>query len=392
MVNRLSHCEVDAGALVNNFNELRRVSSDHTAVCPVLKANAYGHGMGLSARVLDKAGAKTFCVNEVLEAEKLRKQGMKQKIIVLGYIPPEFARDAVALDVIPVVYSSEVVTALNRAAQVQNRKIPVILKIETGTNRQGIQPRHALDLAREIKGLSNTELFGLSTHFADIEDTTDHEFAMSQLHRFMDTADYFRNQGIDPGRLSAANSAAALLWPDTHLSIIRLGIALYGMWPSKETFATAVQRHREAVDLRPVLTWKTLVAQVKQVAPGEYVGYGRTFRTTHRTVLAVIPVGYYDGYDRKASNLAHVLINGVRCQVRGRVCMNMFMVDVTDVPMAKPGDEVVLLGRQCDERITAEDLASWFDTINYEVTTRINENIPRILQNTGDKDGITKSL
>jgi len=383
LIKRLSHCEVDARALTNNFKELQRVSANPEGVSPVLKANAYGHGMEISARILDQAGAKTFCVNELMEAEKLRKQGFEQEIIVLGYIPPEFAKDAVELDVIPVIYSTEVTDALKQAARVLNKAVSVILKVETGTNRQGLMPKQVLDLASEINYMPGVNLLGLSTHFADIEDTTDHAFAMKQLQRFMETADYLRKNGIDPGRLSAANSAASILWPDTHLSISRPGIALYGMWPSKETFATAVQRHRETVDLRPVLSWKSRIAQVKHVEKGEYVSYGRTFRTTHRTKLAVIPVGYYDGYDRKASNRAHVLINGVRCQVRGRVCMNMFLADATDVPEARPDNEVVLLGVQKDERITAEDMAAWFGTINYEVTTRINANIPRILKNKG---------
>ncbi len=380
MVERLSVCEVDADALINNFKEFRRISRNPEGVAPVLKANAYGHGMLACARVLDAAGASTFCVNELWEAQKLRAKGFEQRVIVLGYIPPAFAGDAVEADVIPVAYSEDVIKALSDAAQAQNRTASVMLKVETGTNRQGVMPNAALKMAMRLKAMPGVKLFGLSTHFADIEDTTDHAFAMMQLRKFMDTAGLFRANGIEPGQLSAANSAAALLWPETHLSITRLGIGLYGMWPSKETFATAVQRHREAVDLRPVLTWKTRVAQVKTVQSGEYVGYGRTFRTTHRTKLAVIPVGYYDGYDRKASNRAHVLIKGVRCQVRGRVCMNMFMVDVTDVPGVEPGDEVVLLGRQGDEQVTAEDLAAWFDTINYEVTTRINENITRVLK------------
>lgn len=384
MANRSSLCEVNASALINNFNEFRQISQNPDGIFPVIKANAYGHGMALTAKILKNA--KGFCVNEIREAETLRRHGIKQPIIVLGYMLPEFADDAVTLNTIPVIYSAGVVQALDRAAQTRKTRIPVIIKVETGTNRQGLLPKQALKLAMQIKDMSGVGLFGLSTHFADIEDTTDHSFAMSQLHRFMETAELFRQNRLDPGLLSAANSAAALLWPNTHLSITRLGIALYGMWPSKETFATAVQRHREAVNLQPVLTWKTRIIQVKQVEKGEYIGYGRTFRTTHRTRLAVIPVGYYDGYDRKASNRAHVLINGVRCQVRGRVCMNMFMVDITDVPSVKPGDEVVLLGKQGDEQITAEDLALWFNTINYEVTTRINENIPRILKKTGGKD------
>ena len=384
---RLSVCEVDAGALINNFKEFQRIRGKDSDVYPVVKANAYGHGMVLVSRVLSKAGARGFCVNELWEAERLRLAGVLGRIIVLGRVPPEYAADAVELDAVPVIYDYDMARAMGKAADAKGKHARVMLKVETGTHRQGLDPDRVLDLATRIKALSGVELFGLSTHFADIEDTTDHEFAMAQLTRFLETAAKFRDLGISHGLLSAANSAAALLWPETHLDVIRLGISLYGLWPSKETFATAVQRHREAVDLRPVLTWKTRVAQVKTVPKGSYIGYGRTFKTTHDTKIAVIPVGYYDGYDRKGSNLAHVLIRGVRCQVRGRVCMNMFMVDVTDVPGVVPDDDVVLLGRQGNEVITAEAMAGWFDTINYEVTTRINENIPRVLKDDGGSDG-----
>ena len=162
------------------------------------------------------------------------------------------------------------------------------------------------------------------------------------------------------------------------MDLVRAGIACYGMWPSTEAYVSAVVAGRERCDLRPALTWKSRIAQIRPTPAGEYVSYGRTFRTTHPTSLAVVPVGYYDGYSRSLSNLAHVLVRGVRAPVRGRVCMNMIMIDTTHIPDASAGDEVVLLGRQGDEQVTAEQMAGWADTINYEITTRINERIARI--------------
>jgi alanine racemase len=195
--------------------------------------------------------------------------------------------------------------------------------------------------------------------------------------RFLAAADVARAEGLAPDELNLANSAATILWPETHLAMARVGIAIYGMWPSKETQVSAALAHRDGIVLRPAMTWKTRIAQVKDVEAGDWIGYGRSYRTTHPTRLAVLPVGYYDGYDRKLSNLAYVLVGGRRAPVRGRICMNMTLVDVTDVPGARAGDEVVLLGAQGADAVTAEQFAAWADTINYEVTTRIAESIPR---------------
>ena len=174
-----------------------------------------------------------------------------------------------------------------------------------------------------------------------------------------------------------ANSAAGILWPNTHCELVRAGITCYGMWPSTESYVSAKLLGKD-VDLRPALTWKTIVAQEKLIDTGSVIGYGCTYQTTHPTRIVVIPVGYYDGYDRALSNLAYVLIHGKRAPIRGRICMNMCMADVTDIPDVKMGDEVVLLGRQGDEIITAEQLASWSGTINYELTTQIQTSVPRI--------------
>jgi alanine racemase len=170
-----------------------------------------------------------------------------------------------------------------------------------------------------------------------------------------------------------------LLFNRTHLDLARVGISLYGLWPSKETFVSCLERGKPSLDLKPVMTWKTRIAQVKQVPEGEYVGYGCAWRATRTTKIAVLPVGYYEGYDRELSGLAHVLVRGKRAPVRGRVCMNMCMVDVTDIPGAALEDEVTLLGRKGDERITAEQLAAWRGTIAYEIVSRIHPSLPRVV-------------
>ena len=189
-------------------------------------------------------------------------------------------------------------------------------------------------------------LAGVTTHFANIEDTTSHAFAESQMAAFSRVADTIAGLHPVPFLRHNACSAAVLLFNRTHLDLVRVGISLYGLWPSKETYVSCLERGKPSLDLKPVMTWKTRIAQVKQVPEGEYVGYGCAWRATRTTKIAVLPVGYYEGYDRELSGLAHVLVRGKRAPLRGRVCMNMCMVDVTDIPGACLEDEVTLLGRQ----------------------------------------------
>lgn len=378
MARRLTWCEVSTTALAHNLREFRRVLSPGSMLAPVVKANAYGHGMILAATTLEAAGADALCVSDVWEAEELRRNGIGLPVLVVGYTPPEAALDAVRARAMVTVYDEATLQALGKAAKATGLCCRVLVKLETGTNRQGVGVDGALRLAAMARSLDGVEFYGLSSHFADIEDTTDHTFARSQMARFQEAVKRFEEYGLRPRVRSVANSAATILWPETHMELARVGIAIYGMWPSKETFATAALSGRHRLNLRPVLSWKTIVAQVKDIQPGEFVGYGRTYRATHVSKLAVLPVGYYDGYDRKFSNVAYVLIRGHRAQVRGRVCMNMTMVDVTDIPDVHPGERVTLLGSDGADRVTAEDMAAWANTINYEVTTRISESIERI--------------
>jgi alanine racemase len=378
MPRRLTWCEVSIGALKGNLSEFRRLVGPDCGLAPTVKANAYGHGLVIAAAAFVEAGADALCVNDAWEAGLLRDAGLDSPIHILGRVLPEQAGEVVELDASVVAYDLELARALHAAATLRRRRVSVHLKVETGTNRQGLGLRGALELARAIRDLPGVELLGLAMHFSDIEDTTDHAFAEQQIAQFRGIAEALRAEGFALPVLNIANTAATILWPQTHLDLVRIGIGAFGMWPSKETFVSAAMIHRERLALRPALTWKTMVAQVKELAAGEFVGYGRTFRTTHPTRLAVLPVGYYDGYDRRLSNAAHVLLHGQRAPVRGRVCMNMTLADVTDIPEVRPGDEVVLLGTDGDEAVSAEQMAAWIGTINYEVTTRIAESVPRL--------------
>ena len=375
----LTWCEIDRAALRRNVGQLRELIGAGPVLALAIKANAYGHGMEVCAGIFVEAGADWLGINALFEARRLREIGIRVPLLVMGYVPPDDVREALELGCHLVVYCEEVALAASRAvADGVEGPAHLHLKLETGNNRQGLVEDAALDLAQAIDADPHLELTGLSSHFADVEDTTDHTFATSQVLRYHAFAGRLEAEGIDVRYRHISNSAAAILWPEVHLELVRTGIACYGMWPSTEAYVAALMAGRARLQLQPALAWKTRIAQVKDVPVGEYVGYGRTYRTTHPSRLAILPVGYYDGYDRALSNLAHVLVRGARAPVRGRVCMNITMIDVTHVPDAAVGDEVVLLGPQGDEVITAEQMAGWAGTINYEITTRIHERIPRI--------------
>ncbi len=370
--------EVSASALAHNASRFLSLLSDGCSLGAVVKANAYGHGILEAAVVFLDAGADWLCVNALYEADRLRSAGVQAPIYVMGYVSPEEAGDVVRLRCRVVVYREDVVRALDGAASATGADpVPVHIKVETGNNRQGLSPTSARDLARLVRDLPGVTLEGLTSHYADIEDTTDHSYARRQLARFSEVV---RDLSADTGPIPVlhfSNSAAAMLWPETHFDMIRPGISLYGMWPSKETYVSALVHGLNPLELRPALTWKTRIAQIKEIRTGESVGYGRSYRTTYPMRLAVLPVGYYDGYDRSLGNRAEVLVGGDPAPVRGRVCMNMTMVDVTHVRDAQPGQEVVLLGSGAEGAVSAERLAELSETINYEVTTRINERLPR---------------
>lgn len=372
-----SYCEIDTAALTHNMTTLKRGLAHGAEIAAVVKSNAYGHGVGIAWRAFVQGGATWLCVDSLHEAQDLRLDGYDGNLFVMGHIPPQHAAEAVRLNIRAMVYDKTQVDAFGAASSAQSRQIRLIVKLETGTQRQGLLIDEALSLIQYMARYPYLVFEGTCTHFANIEDTTDHGFAYQQLRIFNEYNDILTANGFAPKLRTIANSAAGILWPNTHCELVRAGITCYGMWPSTECYVSAKLLGKD-VDLKPALTWKTVVAQVKTIPTGSVIGYGCTYQVTHPTRLVVLPVGYYDGYDRAVSNLAHVLIHGHRAPIRGRICMNMCMADVTDIPDVKAGDEVVLLGAQGNERITAEQLAQWVGTINYELTTQIQTSVPRI--------------
>ena len=375
----LNWVEVDGAALRNNVAEFKRRLGTGPRFGAVVKSNAYGHGMREVAPIVAEAGADWLCVNNVDEGAALRAIGTSLPILVMGYVPLDALGAVVENGLDAVVYNVETLEKLEVLARAAGKRVGVHVKVETGTHRQGVLEKDVPSFVKRILASKVLGLAGVSTHFANIEDTTDHGFAESQIAAYSRILESIAAVGAWPILRHSACSAAVLLFNRTHLDLARVGISLYGLWPSKETYVSCLERGKPSLDLHPVLAWKTRIAQVKDVPDGGYVGYGLTWRATRPTRIAVLPVGYYEGFNRELSGLAHVLVRGKRAPVRGRVCMNMCMVDVTDIPSAVLEDEVVLLGRQGDERITAEQLAAWCGTISYEVVSRIHTSLPRIV-------------
>lgn len=383
----LTWLEVNGVALERNVAALKRRLSSSALLAVAVKANGYGHGLTLTAEAFLAGGADWLCVHSIAEARALRAARIEAPIYLFGPCPIESLEEALSLRLRLVTYSQaqvERLAELSVGAPVGEVKLH--LKVETGNNRQGLPLPELLALTEELERHPQLELEGLCSHFANVEDTTDHSYAERQLERFHEAHRALCERGTPPRIRHIANSAATLLWPERVMEMARVGVSAYGLWPSKETQGVARQRAfnegGSMVDLSPALTWKARVAQVKSLEAGESVGYGCTYVTTRPSRVAVLPVGYYEGYDRALSNIAYVLIQGQRAPVRGRVCMNMCMVDVTDIEGVEAGDVAVLLGAQDgpngSERLSAEQLASWANTINYEVVSRLHPALLRL--------------
>jgi alanine racemase len=361
---------IDLDALEHNFKEvLRRINGRR--VLAVVKAGAYGHGAVEISRRLLGVGADMLGVALVEEGRELRDAGIDAPILVMGALFPEQAGAAVSLRLTTTVFTLAGARALSDAAVKLGLKASVHVKIDTGMGRIGIAPEEAPRLIAEMRGLPGVEVRGLMTHFADA-DLCDKRFASHQMERFEKLLKTLDADGISVPERHAANSAAVLDFPGALFTMVRPGLMLYGYNP--------LEQGAGAADLRPVLSLMTRIAFLKKAPVGVPISYGRTFTTKRESLIATLPIGYADGFSRSLSNKAEVLVRGMRAPLVGRVCMDMCMVDVTDVPGAGEGDDVVLIGSQGKERITADEIAAKTGTIAYEVLCGISSRVPRLYQ------------
>jgi len=373
----LSWLEIDRNNLLHNLNIIRKKTSKKVKICAVVKANAYGHGYDTITEILKNQDIDFYAVHSFEEAVILSELKVIPQIFIVGYVPLKQLRQAVEYGFHLIVYNIETIKKLKSLKTSHPAKIH--LKLETGTNRQGITASDLPQFLKLIKNDKKIELIGAATHYANIEDTTDHSYADYQLATYREMISRIEKTGFKLKIKHTASSAASLLFSKTHFDMIRYGISLYGLWPSKETYVSYRLAGGKNNLLKPALTWKTKITQIKKVPKGSFIGYGCTYRTTTNSRIAVLPIGYFDGYDRNISNLGYVLIRGQRAPVRGRVCMDIIMVDTTNITGVRLEDEVVLLGHQGDEVITTEQMAGWAQTINYEIISRISPLLPRII-------------
>jgi len=367
---RPTHAEIDLSAVSANVSLACRLAGRDTQVMAVVKADAYGHGAVPVSKAALEAGATWLGVAVPEEAVPLRAAGITSRILVLGPIAPDQADLVVALDLDQTVCDPSLAEAVDRVARARGRVISLHLKVDTGMHRVGIRPQQVQSVAERIAALRSVRLVGLMTHLAAAE-AEDPAFAREQLARFAEAERGLAAAGVRVSVRHAANSAALIFLPEARLDLVRPGIMLYGCHPRGR------QRHIEPL-LKPALRLRTVISHIQQVARGDSVSYGRTFVAPRDLCVATLPVGYADGYGRLLSNQGHVLIRGLRVPIVGRVCMDMTMVDVTGVPDVRVGEEVVLIGRQGAEEITADDVAELQGTISYEVLCRIGPRVPRI--------------
>ena len=361
--------EIDLQAIGGNVEALGRIAGPQVAIMAVLKADAYGHGAIRTARTVLQHGAAALAVATLGEAFTLRDAGITAPILALGYTPPWQVRDALRRDVQLTVFDHEVARECAAAAQELTLPARLHVKVDTGMARLGLHPDGVLPFLRELRSLDGIEVAGLFTHFATA-DAADETLAHEQIRRFRAVVDAAMAAGLRPRLVHAANSAAIFRFPETHWDMVRPGIALYGLDPSPETPCPS--------GFRAALAFKTAVAQVKALPPGSPVSYGATYVTERATCIATIPVGYADGF-RRAPAWREVLLRGQRAPIVGRVCMDYTMLDVTGIPGVTVGDEVVLIGRQGEDAISAEEVATWLGTINYEVIAAILPRVPRVV-------------
>jgi alanine racemase len=365
---RPTRAVIDLDALDHNFKEVK-VRAKGQQVLAVVKARAYGHGAVEVSRRLLMLGADMLGVALVEEGRELRDAGIETPILIMGAIFPEQAEAVVSLNLTPVVFSLSVAQALSYAAQKNKMTISVHVKIDTGMGRIGISPEDAPEYIASLQRLDGIAVQGLMTHFADA-DLQDKHFASQQIGRFETLLQTLDAQGISLPVRHAANSAAVLDYCSAFFTMVRPGLMLYGYNP--------LEREAGSRGLQPVLSLITRIAFIKKVPAGVTISYGRTFTTMRESTIATLPIGYADGYSRRLSNRGEALVRGIRVPVVGRVCMDMCMVDVTDVPSVREGDDVVLIGSQGNERITADDVAAKIGTIAYEVLCGISSRVPRI--------------
>ena len=379
----LTWAEIDLGALAHNYRELRRVTRSSATMMAVVKADGYGHGAPQVAGVALENGAEFLAVARLNEAIMLREAGISAPILLFGHSLPDYVGILDSQNIWAALNTLESAHRISAEAVRRKTTIKAHIKVDTGMWRLGLMTdeiavqstsREQFDRAiKDIKAISTLpgiKVEGIFTHFANA-DSRDKDHALIQLSRFKKILEDLKKHAFQVKYRHAANSAAIIELPESHLDMVRPGIAQYGLWPSEEV-------DKQHIDLKPVMSLKSRVIQVKEVGSGFAVSYGSTYVTSGPTRIATIPIGYADGYDRTLSSSGHMLVRGVRAPIIGRVCMDLTMIDVGHVPDIRLEDEVVVLGSQGNETISADEIAKRIGTINYEIVSSLTSRVPKL--------------
>ena len=371
----LSFIELSKKNLIRNIKQFRGLAKKGTKIAVAVKGNAYGHGQKETTKILEPF-VDYFQVNSIEELELLRKTSNK-KTLLLGYVQKEDLPKIVKLGCILSVFSLKQLSEISKVAKKYRKIQEIHIPIDACLGREGLLTTDLPKFFTELKKYKNLVLTGMYAHFANIEDTNNFTHAEKQIKRYEEAKKIAGKYGFGKFETHISATSGLLVYEKNSgiNSIVRLGIGVYGMWPSEHI----KYLYKNKMKLKPVLSWKTKVAQVKKLPAGSTIGYGLTYTAFKPVKIAVIPQGYADGLDRGLSNKGEVLISGSRCKILGRVAMNMFVADVTHLKNVEAEDEVVLLGKQGKQEITAEEMAGKIDTINYEITTRLSSLLPRIV-------------
>lgn len=364
--------EIDRAALKHNVGIFRSLIKKETKLCAVLKSNAYGHSLIDFAKEVEKIGVDMIAVDSITEALALRRDGIKVSIFVLGFTLPEMLSAAIENDIAVTVSH---IDHFNRISElVRDKALSVHVKVDTGMHRQGFL-LDEIDTVIELlkKNKEKINVSGLFTHFASAKNPAFPEYTKKQIAEFEIWKKAFFDAGFSPVAHASA-TAGTLLFTEAHYDMVRIGIGLYGLWPSSETKSAMESK----CGLKPVLSWKTIVSEVKKLKTGDKVGYDCTEVLWRDSVVGVLPIGYWHGYPRALSSIGHVLVKGVKARVLGRVSMDMITVDLTDVPDVSIGEVVTLIGKDNEGEITAPWLSGLIDASHYELITRINPLIKRL--------------
>jgi len=359
--------EIDLGAIRHNLEIVSHIVKGGTKILGVVKADAYGHGIKEVSKAIADC-VDYFGVASLDEAAILRGIGIHKPVLVIGAILPQETEGVLRFNVIQTVSDLDIPRRLSKLARSRNRKIKVHIKIDTGMGRLGFWHEDAIEFIKKIAGLKNIIIDGIFTHFPNAE--ADKVFTYNQIKNFKKLAERLLDNHINIPVKHTANSMGLIDFKDSHLNMVRPGLMMYGIYPKESLMKNIL--------LRPALTLRTKITHLKSMPKGRGISYGMTYVTERSTKIATIPIGYGDGYSRHFSNKAHVLINGVRCPIVGRVCMDMCMVDTGHLKNVKIGDDVILIGSQADEIIRAEELARLINTIPYEVLCNIGRRVPRV--------------